>query len=68
MNYIDVLFIVNLIFISIYNITLYKDIRNNYGEAINNLVLFVVVSVTFFIETVFLIILFKLIYALIGNF
>tara|TARA_B100000212_G_C27346233_1_gene521421 strand:- start:504 stop:710 length:207 start_codon:yes stop_codon:yes gene_type:complete len=68
MNYIDVLFIVNLIFISIYNITLYKDIRNNYGEAINNLVLFVVVSVTFFIETVFLIIIFKLIYALIGNF
>ena len=62
MNYIDVLFIVNLIFISIYNITLYKDIRNNYGEAINNLVLFVVVSVTFFIETVFLIIIFKLIY------
>ena len=68
MNYLDVLFIVNLILIAIYNITLYKDIRNNYGEAINNLVLFVVVSVTFFIEIVFLIILFKLIYALIGNF
>tara|TARA_B100000424_G_C22643506_1_gene355447 strand:- start:344 stop:550 length:207 start_codon:yes stop_codon:yes gene_type:complete len=68
MNYLDVLFIVNLILIAIYNITLYKDIRNNYGEAINNLVLFVVVSVTFFIEIVFLIILFKLVYALIGNF
>ena len=68
MNYLDVLFIVNLILIAIYNITLYKDIRNNYGEAINNLVLFVVVSVTFFIEIVFLMILFKLVYALIGNF
>ena len=68
MNYLDVLFIVNLILIAIYNIKLYKDIRNNYGEAINNSVLFVVVSVTFFIEIVFLIILFKLIYALIGKF
>lgn len=67
MNYLDALFLVNLILIAIYNITLYKDIRNNYGEAINNSVLFVVVSVTFFIEIVFLIILFKLIYALIGN-
>lgn len=68
MNYLDTLFIVNLILIAIYNTKLYKDIRNNYGEAINNSVLFVVVSVTFFIEIVFLIILFKLIYALIGNF
>lgn len=68
MNYLDTLFIVNLILIAIYNTKLYKDIRDNYGEAINNSVLFVVVCVTFFIEIVFLIILFKLIYALIGNF
>jgi len=67
MIYLDVLLLVNLILIAIYNISLYKDIRINYGEAINISVLLVVVSIIFFIEIVFLIILFQLIYSLTGN-
>ncbi len=68
MNYLDVLFLVNLILVITYNTALYKDLRNVYGNAINKSILLLVISIAFFIESVLLITLFKLIHVLVEKF
>ena len=67
MNYLDVIFLLNLMLIATYNTALYKDIRRVYGDAINKFILIFIVSFVFFIEVVLLITLFKLIHVLVEN-
>ena len=39
MNYLDIIFLLNIMLIATYNTALYKDVRNVYGDAINKNIL-----------------------------
>tara|TARA_Y100000589_G_scaffold324036_1_gene359530 strand:- start:1066 stop:1272 length:207 start_codon:yes stop_codon:yes gene_type:complete len=67
MNYLDIIFLLNIMLIATYNTALYKDVRNVYGDAINKNILIFIVTFVFFIELVLLITLFKLIHILVEN-